>query len=628
MDRNSTIGFILIGILFIVWWQLNKPSQAELDAQQRALDSLDRIEKIQDSISSVSFDETETSAAVDPQIRDSIESSKQKSQFGFFARSSVGTDQSFVLENSDIRLTFGSKGGFIKEAWLKKHVVTRLDSQKKEQKVPLYTLNLTGNRFDLMLNTADGRLIRSGDLFFKVQRQSEKELILRAATNEGGFIEYSYKLADEGYEVDFDMHFNGLGQILRTPDSKIQLEWVNYLNKLEKNVKFERTYSSVYYKEAEDDPDYCNCTRNDRDELQEKPIKWVSHANQFFTSSLIADNSFDGLIAETEMMDDDAKALKKTITVLGIPYNSGSSESMAMQLYIGPKEFKRLAAFDVELTSIIPFGRSILGTINMWVFRPLFDFLNEILGSIGVAIIILTFFVKLVLYPLTYKMLHSQAKMGALKPEISKIREKNKDDMQAQQMESMKLYREFGVSPFGGCMPMVLQMPIWFALYRFFPGAIEFRQASFLWASDLSTYDVVAWLPFSVPMYGAHVSLFTLLWGVSLLTYTIYNSQNIDMTAANPMMKYMQYLMPVMFLIFLNQYAAGLTCYLLFSNLFNIAQTVITKKFVFDEEKIKAELNKNKDKPKKKGGFQARLEKAMKEQQKIQEQKSRSRKKK
>ncbi|MBK9583683.1 MAG: membrane protein insertase YidC [Saprospiraceae bacterium] len=224
------------------------------------------------------------------------------------------------------------------------------------------------------------------------------------------------------------------------------------------------------------------------------------------------------------------------------------------------------------------------------------------------------------LYPLMYKMLYSQAKMGALKPELAHLKEKYKDDMQKQQMETMKIYREYGVSPLGGCLPMLLQMPIWYALFRFFPASITFRQEPFLWATDLSSYDVLFNLGFEIPFFGAHVSLFTLLWAVSTIVYTYYNMQNMDLSA-NPAMKYVQYLMPIMFLAFFNNYASGLTCYMFFSNLINILQTVVTKNYIFDENKIRAELMKEKEKPKKKSGFQAKLEEAMKQQQAIQEQK-------
>jgi YidC/Oxa1 family membrane protein insertase len=217
-------------------------------------------------------------------------------------------------------------------------------------------------------------------------------------------------------------------------------------------------------------------------------------------------------------------------------------------------------------------------------------------------------------------MLHSQAKMLALKPQLAGLREKYKDDMQKQQMETMKVYREYGVNPLGGCFPVVLQMPVWFALYRFFPASIEFRQASFLWATDLSSYDVFFYLPFEIPFFGAHVSLLTLLWTASTIAYTYYNMQNMDMSQMNPALKYMQYFMPVMFLAFFNSYASGLTLYLLYSNLLNITQTLGAKKFLFDEDRIMAELNRNKAKPKKEGGFGARLEQALKEQQRIADQ--------
>jgi len=218
---------------------------------------------------------------------------------------------------------------------------------------------------------------------------------------------------------------------------------------------------------------------------------------------------------------------------------------------------------------------------------------------------------------LMYKMLHSQSKMAALKPQMASLKEKYGDDQQKQQMETMKMYQEYGVSPLGGCLPMALQMPIWFALYRFFPASIEFRQASFLWATDLSSFDVAFWLPFNIPFYGQHVSLFTILWALTTVIYTYYNTKHMDMSA-NKMMKNIQYVMPIMFLFFFNNFAAGLTCYLLFSNLFNIAQTLITKNYLIDHEKIEAELAANKKKPKKKGGFRDKLAEAMKAQQEAQ----------
>ena len=324
---------------------------------------------------------------------------------------------------------------------------------------------------------------------------------------------------------------------------------------------------------------------------------------------------------ETVATEKDNPDLKVIKTEYEYALDFTNQESIESSIYIGPNEFNRLLAFNNSLEQIIPFGRSIFGTINRWLIRPSFNWLSKFIGSKGIVIIVLIFIIKMILYPLMYKMLHSQAKMGLLKPEIAGLREKFPDDNQKVQMETMKLYREYGVSPLGGCLPMIVQMPIWYALFRFFPASITFRQESFLWATDLSSFDVIARLPFEIPAFGSHISLFTLLWAVTTIIYSYYNMKHMDMSA-NPAMKYIQYIMPVTFLFFFNNYASGLTVYMFFSNMFNIAQTVITKKFVFDDDKLRLELQNQKNKPKKKGGFQSRLEEAMKQQQELQKSKT------
>jgi YidC/Oxa1 family membrane protein insertase len=297
-----------------------------------------------------------------------------------------------------------------------------------------------------------------------------------------------------------------------------------------------------------------------------------------------------------------------------------------MTLYVGPNKFERLRAFGNDVQDIVPFGWSIFGTINRWVIRPLFGFLSNFFGSKGLVILVLTLLVKLALFPLTYRMIYSQSKMSALKPEMEKVRAKHKEDQQQAQVETMKLYREFGVNPLGSCLPLILQMPIWFALYRFFPASIEFRQEGFWWANDLSSYDEFIQLGFTIPLgIGSHISLFTVLWAVTTLIYTYYNSRHMDMNA-NPAMKYMQYLMPLFFLGFFNSYASGLTAYLLFSNLTNIFQTLVTKNYIIDQDKIKREMDEYRKKPKKKSNFRKRLEDAMEEQRKIQDQQKKKKK--
>jgi YidC/Oxa1 family membrane protein insertase len=340
------------------------------------------------------------------------------------------------------------------------------------------------------------------------------------------------------------------------------------------------------------------------------------------------DQQFEGGILSVKQGEKTDDYLKICESKLFLPLGQNSELGMDMAFYLGPNDYDRLKSFDNNLEETISFGSSIIGTLNRWVIRPLFIFFLDWTNSAGIAILLLILLVKTALYPLTYKMLKSSAKMAALKPEISQIKEKYKNDAQTTQVKTMELYRKFGVSPFGGCMPMILQMPIWFALFRFFPTAIEFRQRSFLWAPDLSSYDVLFYLPFNIPMFGAHVSLFALLWTISTLLYTYYNAQNMDMGAANnPALKYMQYIMPVFFIVFFNSYASGLTAYMFFSNIINVLQTVATKRFVFDDAKIRAELELKKDKPKKKNSFTQRLEDAMKQQQKLAEEKAKQKKK-
>ena len=325
-------------------------------------------------------------------------------------------------------------------------------------------------------------------------------------------------------------------------------------------------------------------------------------------------------------MEENPDYIERLTTNVAIPLNRSGNGNFEMEFYVGPNEYDELKAFDNSLEYIIPFGNSIFGSINRWVIRPVFDFMSSYTGSLGIAIIIVIFIIKMLLYPLMYKMLHSQALMGALKPELAHLNEKFKDDPQKKQMETMKIYREYGVSPLGGCLPMLIQMPIWYALFRFFPASISFRQEPFLWAHDLSSYDDFFHLPFHIPFVGDHLSLFTILYSVSMLVYTYYNTRHMDMSA-NPAMKYMQYLMPVMFFGFFNSYASALTCYMFFSNMINISQTVATKKFVFKDEKLREELKAKKAKPKKKSGFQQRLEEAMRQQQAAQAKKQKGQKK-
>lgn len=624
MDKNTIIGITLIFVLFIAWQQFFVAPEAKRKAeiQKRQQDSIAMVER-RDSLKKLEVKDltkSDTLVTATP-MSDSARAAQLGSQLGAFASAGTGTEELTTLENDVFKLTFSNKGGRIVEAMLKNYEKVSEDEKKKEVKTPLILMDDAKDRFEYLLPVqgASGGVVRTSDLYFTASK-SENAITFRAMANNGGYFEQTYKIQPGNYKIDYDLKFNNLNGVINNNANVVKLNWLTYLDKLEKNTRYERQYSSVYFKPVDSRYSYCSYTSDDTEDYANQPLKWVSHANQFFNTSLVAKSQFKGGVMQAQQFDEKAADLKKVQSDIAIPYKADNSYTFAMEFFVGPNEFKRLRALGSELEDVIPFGWGIFGTINRCIIRPIFDFLSTFIGNKGIVILMLTLIVKLLLFPLTYRMLYSQSKMGALKPQLEGLKEKFKDDPQAIQMEQMKIYREFGVNPLGGCLPMLAQMPIWFALYRFFPAAIEFRQAGFLWATDLSSYDVFVQLPFEIPLgFGSHISLFTLLWAVTTLMYTYYSTRHMDMSA-NPAMKYMQYIMPIMFLGFFNSFAAGLTCYLLFSNLINIGQTLVTKNFIIDEKKILAQLEEYRKKPKKQGGFQARLEAALKEQQKVQTQ--------
>ncbi len=621
MEKNNLIGITLIFILFYVWVRYNAPTEAEMQAMQATQDSIAMVQFKADSIARLGgvVNDPTVGENLDPATKDSILAVRRSQQFGSFADQANGTEKTSILENDQFKITFTNRGGRIKNVLVKDYYKLKLTEEKEEVKEELFLLEDEKNRFEYLLPVSGsaGGTVSTNDLFF-TPTLNGNTLKFAARGGDGQIIEQSYTIADSSYNIDYQVNFQGVNA------PSVPLNWVNYLDRLERNTSYERNFTSVYFKETEDSPDYCSCTGDDEETVETK-VKWVSHANQFFNSSLIADTYFGKTTVSTEMLPEDGPDLKKITSRIDLPNNG---QPINMKLYVGPNEFNRLQAYEAELEDIIPYGRSIFGTVNRWIIRPLFNILTGWIASAGLVIFLLTLIIKLVLYPLTYKMLYSQSKTQVLKPKIEAAKAKVGDDPQKQQMETMKLYREYGVNPMGGCFPVLLQMPIWIALYRFFPASIEFRQASFLWATDLSSYDVFAYLPFDIPFYGSHVSMFTLLWAVTTVIYTWYNSKSMDMGAManNPMMKYMQYLMPVMFLFFFNNFASGLSCYLFFSNVLNIGQNVITKEVIIDKKKIEKELAEHHKKPKKKGGFQERLSKVLEEQKKLAEQQQKKKK--
>ncbi len=608
-NKNAMIGMVLILLILLGWNMFTAPSQAEKDLKLRTQDSIANVQRTNDSLQIAA-----KTTPIPPSVTDSIKRVQMASEMGDFSSLAVGTEQISVLENEDIKVTFTNKGGRILNVLLKKFKRI-LENEKREDVVtPLYLFEDAKNKFNYNIpaNTPTGS-ISTANMFF-TPFVSGNTLTFRAMLNDQVGFEQRYTLGS-AYDMDYTVKFNGLASIMKSDAKSVQLNWENNLDKLEKNVNYETSYSYLHYKLSDGSPDYLSGTKSDKLELNGKNIEWVSNSNQFFSTVLMApkENGFKSAIIETENHPADHEDLKKMTSRLEIPADA-LANGYAMKIYTGPNDFNILHTYYNGLDQVVDYGGSILGTINRWVIRPIFDFLHGIIGNVAICILLLTFFVKAILYPLSYKMLRSQAKTTALKPEIEKMKAKFKDDPQKVQAEQMKLYGEFGVNPLGGCFPTLLQMPIWMALFRFFPATIDFRQQGFLWAKDLSGYEEFMKLSFYVPMYGAHVSLFALLWGLSLLVFTWYSMKDVDMTGQPAAMKYMQYFTPLIFMFVFNSYAAGLSLYMLFSNILNIAQTVVTKQYIIDHDKIREELDAHKKKPKKQSFFRQKLDEAMKQQ--------------
>ncbi len=606
MDRNQIIGFILILLVMLGWSELFVKPRMEKEAL---------IKKVEDSLKQAS-----TNEIIPPSTFDSSSAPIPTASSDTVLPINSIEDKTFLLKNSLAEYTISNKGGFVQSAKLYHYKKLTTDSAHQTTSTELELLNDAKNKFNFKFQTSNGEL-NSSKLIFQPVEVSESKLIIKASNSTGGFLTYEYKLDPQNYKLDFTVTSQGLGI-----QNEVNLYWEDYLDKLEKNSGYERSYSSLYFKEQEENADYCSCTHDDVVD-QKKKIQWFANANQFFCSAIIPSIPFSSGKFETVMQAENAEDLKSLKSSVSLPAELFQDRSFNFQLYIGPNEYERLKSFNNHLEDVISYGWSIFGTINKYLIRPLFSFLNDFIGSKGIIIILMTLIVKLLVFPLSYKMLQSQAKMLALKPEIDKVKARHKEDLQQQQVETMKMYNEFGVNPLGGCFPLLLQTPIWIALYRFFPATINFRQESFLWAADLTSYDEFIFLPFSIPFFGNTLSLFAFLWVVSTVIFTYYNSKTTDFSA-NPAMLYMQYLMPLFFWFMFNKTAAGLTCYMFFSNLLNIGQTIMGRSILFNTEKIRASLELNKLKPKKKGGFQSKLEEMMKERQRLEQERIKNSKKK
>lgn len=630
MDKNTFIGLLLIGAILIGFSLWNSPSDAEIAVQRRIIDSTEQVKREQAREEAAKEQVVEAEApntavnfqdSSSYQANDSTTTAEALNVYGSFAAAISNPEEIIEVETDLMKLTFSTKGGRILKAVLKDYETYDGDE--------LVLFDSTSN-YGLNFFTRENKNIYTDELTFKsesydgftVSGESKRDLSFKLSAGPDQYVEYVYTITGNDFMLDFDVNMVGMDQLMDMRSGEVYLDWKINAPNQEKTLKAQRDATTIFFKYKNEDVDYISATSDERLEF-ESAIKWVSFKQQYFNLTVMADDFFEKSKSYAETVTDEGSMeyVKKLITSLTIPVSGSKIEKFGMGLYLGPNEYNVLDEHGHELRDIIDLGWGIFGWVNKFAVIPVFSFLDSFNLNYGIIILILTILLKLVLSPITYKTYLSGAKMRVLKPEITEINEKYKDDAVKKQQSMMALYKQTGVNPLSGCVPMLIQMPILFAMFRFFPASIELRQESFLWADDLSTYDSIYDFPagFSIPFYGDHVSLFTLLMAVSIMLYTKLNSQ-MSMGAATegPMaaqMKIMMYLMPVMMLFFFNSYSSGLSYYYFLANIISIGQTFLIRKLFINEDSIRAKIEVNKKKPrsKKKSGFQKRLEEMAKQ---------------
>lgn len=592
MDRNSIIGLGLIFVILITFAYINQPSPEEIQAAKIKQDSLSLVRIQQDSIALASVQTEKKTAELAPKT---IDSSAKVNAFGSFANFSEGANDYTTIENEELKLKIANKGGRIYQVELKNY--------KRSDGSPLVLLDGEENDFSYGFATRDAKAISTKDLFFTPKVSADgKSVVMQLKLSDAQIIEHHIGFSDNQNLVDFKIKMVGMNEIIAPNNNFLDLSWKQHILHQEKTHDAEKNTTTIYYRYTNEDPDYISETKDLKEDIK-TPLQWISYKQQYFNSSLLSLDNFDNASLETKS-DESKKYVKVLSSNIGLTFNHTASQEYNMQFYFGPNHYKSLQKVGVNLEKIVPMGWGIFGWVNKILTVNVFYFLSQYISNFGIIILLLTLIVKTILFPLVYKSYKSSAKMRVLKPEMDEIKVKYGNDMAKMQQENMKLYRKAGVNPMGGCLPVLLQMPILIAMFQFFPSSFELRQQAFLWSPDLSTYDSILNLGFEIPFYGDHVSLFTLLMTISTLVYTMYNNQ---MTGVTGQMKIISYLMPVMFLGFFNNYASGLTYYYFLSNLFTIGQQLLIRQFV-DDKALHAQIQENKKKPVTKSKFQQKLE--------------------
>jgi len=531
--------------------------------------------------------------------------------YGIFSASATGTNDFITLENDRIELKISLKGGRIYSA--------RLKDYRTYDSLPLILFDGDSTVFGFNFFTADNKPVQTNSLFFKfpsgerhfIVTDKPQSVSLYLYADSSKYIEYTYTLSPGKYTVDFDVNFVSMADLVAQNQNTITLDWRMYIPQKEKSRQSEESYTTIKYKYFQDEVD--GLKERSRNEVEKSDIptrlSWVAFKDQFFSTVIITSEFFQNGSFSSTRLPASKKYIKYFTAEIGVPFIASNPEPLQLKFYLGPNHFSTLKKEGYELEQLVTLGKNITRWINQYLIIPIFNWLNRYIANYGIIILILTIIIKIILFPLTFKSYQAQAKMMVLKPLIDDLAKKypKQEDAMKRQQATMELYKRAGINPLGGCLPTLLQFPILYAMFRFFPTSIELRQEPFLWAKDLSTYDSILNLPFTIPLYGDHVSLFTLLMTAS----TIITMKMSSTTSGQdqPGMKIMMYMMPVMFMLILNNFSAGLTYYYFLANVLTYIQNIISKRFINTEE-VLAKIEESKNKPLKKSKWQQRLEEA------------------
>jgi len=622
MDKNTIIGFLLIILVLIGFSYLNRPSQEQIEAQRRYQDSISKVRQAEaDEEQVVAFQQPAEVGKQETANHDSLQHALRMAKFGEFAEAAEGTEEYITLENDLLILKIATKGGRIYSAQLKNY--------SDYQKNPLILFKDNDAKFSITLVTNNNRVIETGDLFFEALNVNPLEATLRLKAGSDANIDFVYSLHSDDYMVDFTIVPHNLQNYLASGTNSLDISWVQKMRQQEKGRKYEQQYTRLTYKHFSDNVEQMQSVKSDSKAITSK-LKWIGYKDQFFSSVIISHEGFTSSQLESQFYQDNEVYTKQYSSTTSVDFDPKLNKPITLNFYFGPNDYNLLKQYDktkfigqdLQMEKLVPLGWSLFRYINKWIIIPIFDWLNSWIANIGLAILFLTLIIKMGLFPLVYKSFMSSAKMRVMKPQIEAITAKypGQENAMTRQQKTMELYRQVGINPMSGCLPMLLQMPFLLALFMFFPTAIELRHQSFLWAPDLSTYDaVIRWnanIPFISQYFGNHISIFCLLMTITNLIYTKFNMEQAGTGQEQmPGMKMMMYIMPVFMLVFLNSYPAGLNYYYFISTLITILQTVLFRYFL-NEEALLAKLEANKKAPsKKKSGFMARLEEAQRKQQ-------------